>query len=236
MPLDNEPMDIARKNAATSVRLALSKRNLNLSIGGKDTNRDALPPFSPQEGFWETPGKVTPKPPRWLFWLEQTDGVVTARVPQAHGTDRLMFLNTGDNRKAGIFTRVVPVIRQPSGQWHLYLGWEWVLFFVMPRALKPGTAAQVLEHFNPTDGSFDYLYRTGENNPVTNKPVQKREKATYVAGGLFKLLPSSDTYISPESGAVPITYEAATTALQQLINVSPLIVTILPDTEVEETV
>ena len=235
MPLDNEPMDVARKNAATSVRLALSKRNLNLSIGGKDTNRDALPAFSAQKGFWEAPGKVTPKPPRWLFWLEQSDGEVIARVPEAHGTDRLMFLNTGDNRKAGIFTRVVPVIRQPSGQWHLHLGWEWVLFFVMPRALKPGIAAQVLEHFDPADGSFDYLYRTGENDPVTNKPIQQREKSLMSQPACSSCCRRRTPTSRLRQAQRPSRHEAATGALQQLINVSPLTAPAAPDAEAEGT-
>ena len=95
------------------------------------------------------------------------------------------------------------------------------MFFVMPRALKPGSAAQVIEHFQPENGSFDYLYNTGNADPSTNKPIQERESVVYSAAGLFGLLPTTDVFQGVEPGAQPITYGEATAALQQLINASP---------------
>ena len=222
MARDNEPMDVARKSAASSVKLALSKRNLEPSQCGSSTFRDTLPEFDPDTGYWAKPTSVTPKPPRWLFWLEQAEGQVIARVPDAPGVDRLGFFNTAKGRVGGIFVRLVPAIRLPSGQWHLHLGWEWVLFFVMPRALKAGSSGQVIDHFRPEEGKFGYLYNTKEIDPATNKSRQEDQEPPYVAAGLFSLLPTDNTFQPEEPGAFPATYGEATGALQSLINASPL--------------
>jgi hypothetical protein len=222
MARDNEPMDAARKSAASSVKLALSKRNLELSQCGSSTFRETLPEFDSGTGYWAKPTSVTPKPPRWLFWLERVDGQVVARVPEAPGVDRLGFFNTAKGRVGGLFVRIVPAIRLPSGQWHLHLGWEWVLFFVMPRALKAGSSGQVVDHFRPEEGKFGYLYNTDEIDPATNKSKQEYEEPPYVAAGLFSLLPANDAFQPDEPGAQPVTYGEATAALQSLINASPL--------------
>lgn len=222
MAQDNQPMDAARKSAASSVKQALSKRNLELSQCGSASFRDALPEFSPETGYWAKPTSVTPKPPRWLFWLEKHDGKVVASVPEAPGVDRLAFFNTAKGRVGGIFVRVIPAVREPSGKWALHLGWEWVLFFVMPRPLKPGSSGQVVDHFRPDEGRFGYLYNTGEIDPATGKPKQAYEEPPYAATGLFSLLPPDDVYQPAEPGGEPITYGEATAALQVLINVAPL--------------
>ena len=229
MPPDNQPMDIARKNAASSVKLALSKRNLELSQCGSASFRDALPVFSTETGYWAKPTSVTPKPPRWLFWLEQKGGKVIAHVPDAPGVDRLGFFNTAKGRVGGIFVRVVPAVRLPSGQWHLHLGWEWVAFFIMLRPLRAGSSGQVVDHFRPGAGKFGYLYNTGEIDPETKREKQAYEEPPYVAAGLFALLPPEDTFQSSEPSAQPITYGEATQALQQLINPSPLQAQDVPD-------
>jgi hypothetical protein len=218
---DNEPMDAARKSAASSVKLALGKRNLELSQCGSATFRNMLPDFDPQTGYWLKPTAVTPKPPRWLFWLERSDGKVVARVPKAPGVDRLAFFNTTKGRVGGIFVRLVPAVRLPSGLWQLHLGWEWVLFFVLPHAMKPGSAAQLVDHFRPEEGRFGYLYNTKEIDPKTNKPKQAFEEPLYVAAGVFMLLPRNDTFQSEEPDTQPITYGEATEALRHLINSAP---------------
>jgi hypothetical protein len=221
MAADNEPMDAARKSAASSVKLALGKRNLELSQCGSGTFRDTLPDFSPETGYWAKPTSVTPKPPRWLFWLERVDGHVNARVPGAPGVDRLGFFNTAKGRVGGIFVRLVPAVRLPSGLWHLHLGWEWVLFFVMPRALRAGSSGQVVDHFRPDEGRFGYLYNTDAIDPVTKKSTQAYEEPPYVAAGLFTLLPTDNAFQPEEPGAQSFTYGEATSALQILINASP---------------
>lgn len=224
MALDNEPMDAARKSAASSVKLALSKRNLELSQCGSGTPRDTLPEFDENTGYWEKPTSVTPKPPRWLFWLDRVDGHIKAFVPEAPGVDRLGFFNTAKGRVGGLFVRVVPAIRLPSGQWHLHLGWEWVLFFVMPRALKAGSSGQVVDHFRPDEGKFGYLHNTDEIDPVTNKIKQAYEEPPYVAAGLFSLLAGDVAFRPEEPGGQPVTYGEATEALRQLINAPVLAV------------
>ena len=221
MPLDNDPMDAARKSAASSVKQALSKRNLYLSECGRGTRRDALPDFDTKTGYWGKPPSVTPKPPRWLFWLERVNGRVIARVPDAPGVDRLGFFNTAQGRVGGLFIRVIPAIHLDSGRWNLHLGWEWVLFFVMPRALKPGSSGQLVDHFRPEIGKFGYLYNTGEIDPETKKSKQAYEEPPYVAAGLFSLLPASDAFAAAGSGVPLATYGEATNALQSLVNVSP---------------
>jgi len=221
MAQDNEPMDAARKSAAASVKLALSKRNLELSQCGSSTFRDTLPAFDPETGYWAKPTSVTPKPPRWLFWLERVNEKVIARVPEAQGVDRLGFFNTAKGRVGGIFVRLVPAVRLPSGQWHLHLGWEWVLFFVMPRAMKAGSSGQVVDHFRPDEGKFSYLYNTDNIDPVTKKSTQASEEPAYVAAGLFTLLPPENAFQPEELGTYPVVYSEATEALQQVIHASP---------------
>jgi hypothetical protein len=118
----------------------------------------------------------------------------------------------------------VPAVRLPSGLWHLHLGWEWVLFFVMPRALRAGSSGQVVDHFRPEEGKFGYLYNTDEIDPVTKKSTQTYEEPPYVAAGLFALLSADSAFQPEEPGAQPLTYGEATSALQRLINASPQLV------------
>ena len=219
MPQDNRPSDAARKSAAASLRQALSRRNLELSQCGVKTYTENLPAFDTTTGYWANPASVTPKPPRWLFWLERQDNRVVASVPQAPGADRLGFFNTAQGKVGAISVRVVPAIRMPSGDWTFYPPWEWMLFFVMPRPLKAGSSGQVVDHFRPQEGRFGYLYNTDENDPVTGRPKQAYEEPAYVAAGLFSLLPLNDPFAAQEG--VSITYGEATEALQRLIEVSP---------------
>lgn len=220
MPRDNRPSDAARKSAASSLKQALSRLNLELSQCGIRTYTEDLPAFDPDTGYWADPPSVTPKPPRWLFWLERSGDRVVARVPRMPGADRLGFFNTAKGMVGAISVRVVPVVRLSPGGWALHNDWEWMLFFVMPRALKAGSSGQVVDHFRPEEGRFGYLYNTDEIDPATGKPKQAYEEPSYVAAGLFSLLPFDDAF-DPGAG-LPITYGEATEALRHLIRVSLL--------------
>lgn len=220
MPQDNRPSDAARKSAASSLRQALSRRNLELSQCGVKVYTENLEPFDPTTGYWANPASVTSKPPRWLFWLERQDGRVVASVPQAPGADRLGYFNTAQGKVSAISVRVVPVIRMLAGDWTFYPSWEWMMFFVMPRPLKAGSSGQVVSNFRPQEGKFGYLYNTDENDPATGRPKQAYEEPAYVAAGLFSLISPNEPFaVQP---GVTITYGEATEALQRLIDVSPL--------------
>ena len=220
MPQDNRPSDAARKSAAASLRQALGRRNLELSQCGVKVYTENLEPFDLRTGYWANPASVTSKPPRWLFWLERQDSLVVASVPQAPGADRLGYFNTAQGKVSAISVRVVPVIRMPTGSWTFHPAWEWMLFFVMPQPLKPGSSGQVVYNFRPQEGRFGYLYNTDETDPVTGRPKQAYEEPAYVTAGLFSLLSPNDSFAVEQS--VAITYGEATQALQRLINVSPL--------------
>lgn len=220
MAKDNEARDISRKSAASSVKTLLSKRGMDLSQCGVAVFRESLPEFDPATGYWAKPSGVTPKPPRWIFWLERSEGILKAAVPNMPGSDRLAFFNTAQGRVGGIFVRVIPAIRMANGQWTLHLGWEWVLSFIMPRPLRPGTSGQLIDHFRPEEGRFGYLYKAEEIDPTTNKPKQIYEEPKYLFAGLFKLLSADDAF-SSGGDQTPITYGEATTALQGLITSSP---------------
>lgn len=217
MAKDNDAQDISRKSAASSVKTLLSKRGMDLSQCGVAVFRESLPEFDPATGYWAKPSGVTAKPPRWIFWLERSDGVLQAKVPSMPGSDRLAFSNTAQGRVGGIFVRIIPAIRISSSSWALHLGWEWVLSFVMPRPLRPGTSGQLIDRFRPAEGKFGYFYKTDQTDPATNKPKQLYEEPKYVFAGLFKLLKDDNTFSAEGGGQSPITYGEATLALQQLI-------------------
>lgn len=220
MAKDNDAQDICRKSAASSVKAILSKRGMDLTQCGVGVFREGLPEFDPATGYWAKPSAVTPKPPRWLFWLERSDGVLKANVPDMPGSDRLAYSNTAQGRVGGVFVRIIPAIRTAPAQWTLHLGWEWVLFFIMPRPLRPGSSGQLIDHFRPEEGRFGYLYKGDEIDDATNKPKQIYEEPKYVFAGLFKLLGEDDAF-SLGSDQTPITYGQATAALQDLIVSSP---------------
>jgi hypothetical protein len=92
MTRDNKPMDVARKSAASSVKLALRKRNLEPSQCGSSTFRVTLPEFDPNTGYWVKPTSVTPKPPRWLL-----GGRTVVYVPTE--TNVPLFLESGRGSK-----------------------------------------------------------------------------------------------------------------------------------------
>lgn len=206
MPAEDENFDRARKNAAASVKTALAAFGLELAQCGLKSFRGSLDEFDQGMGYWTKPTAVTNKPPRWIVWLEQADGRLRARVPEAHGADRLAFANTGKGKVGGLFVRVIPAVRLPTGGWRLFEEWEWVLYFVFPGAVKSGSAAQLFDGFDPATGALRYM---GADQP-------------YAAAGLLSLRAASDSLAIGGDGGDPITYGAATEALRDLIQVAPL--------------
>ena len=205
--------DASRKVAADAFKGELGKLGYELAQCGSATPVERLPEFNEITGYWDKPSAVTAKPTRWLFWLRRQDGVVIAEVPDAPGSRRLAFYTTAKGKVAGIFVRVVPSIETAPGKWTRYDDWEWTLFFVFPSPLKRGSSAQLIEQFEPSDGTFVYM---GEVTP-------------YVSAGIFTLEHPGAVF-QPEDGGVPITYGEATAALQSLIKITPLV---YPDTTAE---
>jgi hypothetical protein len=204
MPQHVKQLTDARKRVAGVLAGMLEKSNVFLAYCGDKT--EELKPFDARTGFWANPADVTNKPPRWLVQLAVENGEVKARVPAAPGAHRLGFFNTAGRDVGGIAVRVIPAIRQPDGSFLLHEDWEWLLFFVFPKALRRGSSGQLVEGFNPATGKMRYL--------DADQP--------YLGAALFALCDSSDSYTMPGTSEVMMTYGQATQALQALLGVSPL--------------
>jgi hypothetical protein len=206
-----DPNKAVKAEIYTGISKVLSKHDMELRRCGLKT--DKAPEFDPHKGEWADPNYVTNKPPRWLVQVRKEDGRVVASVPAAmHGRDRLAHYNTTNGKVGGVFIRVVPAMRRSDGEFELHDSWEWTLFFAFGTTLEPGSAAQLLDGFDPKEGTLKYK---GKDQP-------------YVAAQIFGLCDPESKWVDSGSNG-SITYGEASKAVSELIQVN------LPQAEHPET-
>lgn len=187
----------------------LTDRGLRLNQSGRDTtleklrNEDAI---SSDTGFWSSDSGLTAKPPRWLIHFDFGGQHPAASVPALHRARAIGFANTKGGDSGAFAVRVLPITKHDDGTFHVIETWEWLLLFCFPGGLKPGSAAQAFDDFDPATGALTYM---GETIP-------------YIFSALLCLNAPDEIYTLNMGGkAKTITYREATEALTQLIKVAP---------------
>lgn len=201
MEHDSDPYKEVKGKIYEAISKVLTKYDMQLRRCGARTYES--PKLDEGKGCWENPADVTNKPPRWLVQIKKDKETVVASVPEMLGNDRLAHLNTANGRVGGVFIRVVPAMRRSDGKFDLYDQWEWTLFFAFGATLEPGSAAQLLDGFNPKSGTLKYK---GKSQP-------------YVVAQLFGLCDPDAEWKDPESSEV-VTYREASNAIRELIQVN----------------
>jgi hypothetical protein len=192
-----------RKALAALVRQTLADRGLELSVCGDKT--DDLEPFNRATGFWQSPGHVTNKPPRWILQLVNSETWQARLASTGDGTPipgsaRLAHFNTARRSVGGIFIRVHPAIQVGRGTYHVHRDWEWILFFAFAEALRNGSSGQLLEEYDPHTGQLRYM----DDSP------------RYVFASLFQLNEPDEVF---SHGGVALTYSEATEAMSRFLQV-----------------
>lgn len=197
-----------------------------ISGPGSKKTRDALPAISDRTGSWidKTPDG---KPPACLvhFVYDAAASKWKAQLSGAKHGNRIAGTFNTKSALQGIVGRIIPVMRVDpdpavAGSIPKYIPhdwWEWGLAFVFPdkaQFITEGTSGATL----------DLDFATGKlTSDVTTKKGGQKVRTTveqpYVAAGLFKLVPDTETW---SESSLNLTYAEATKALQELINVEPL--------------
>lgn len=98
----------------------------------------------------------------------------------------------------------MPIAKVKSGEFQPVEGWEWILLLCFPNGLKPGSAAQAFDDFDPATGVLTYM---GEKTP-------------YTFSALLGLNMPDDTFSRNVAGVMKtVSYREATDQLTKLIHV-----------------
>jgi hypothetical protein len=202
-----EDRDERRKLAAAKLEGVLGNYNLELNqTGSKKRRLKDTRPVDTKVGFWSNPNDATNKPLRWILQIDPTGDSITAKIPDTHGANRIAFLNSGKGVSGGVFVRIVPAIKLDDDSFEFFETWEWLLMLCFLPALEAGSAAQLLENYDPASGAISY----------------KGKPQPYVAAGLLALNEPNSIFVADlPGGPRQITYAEATQALRTMLNVSP---------------
>ena len=196
-----------RKNFASWLDTYLTDRGLRLNQSGRDTSMDKLrqeESISSETGFWAADSGLTAKPPRWLIHLDLTTDTLVARVPAQNRSRVIGFANTKGGDSGALAVRVLPVSKRGDGDFQVIETWEWLLLFCFPEGLKPGSAAQAFDDFDPETGVLTYM----------------EEAIPYIFSALLCLNSPEESFSAQVGSNVKnITYREATEQLAALIHV-----------------
>jgi len=201
--------DERRKAAAAALEGILDNYNLELNqTGSKKRRLSDTRPVDTNTGFWSNPNDATNKPLRWILHVDLTAQDVVATLPDGHGASRIAFINSGKGISGAVFVKIVPAMKLNDNRYEFFETWEWVLMLCFLPALEAGSAAQLLENYDPETGSIGY----------------KGRPQSYIAAGLIALNDPDAIYVG-ETAAGPrqISYADATAALRNFLKVSPTI-------------
>lgn len=200
--------DGRRKDFRSWLDAYLKDRGLRLNQSGRDTSMEKLSKndlISPETGFWSSASGLTAKPPRWLIHFDLVSAQLTASVPNEHRSRVVGFANTKGGDSGALGVRILPIAKIGDHKYQTIETWEWLLLFCFPGGLKPGSAAQAFDDFDPTTGVLTYM---GESIP-------------YIFSGLLCLNDPDDAFSVMIGGtAKTITYREATEQLAKLIHTS----------------
>lgn len=187
----------------------LIDRGLRLNQSGRDTSMEKLrqnDSISADTGYWADDSGLTAKPPRWLIHLDLSSPALRAAVPEQHRSRVIGFANTKGGDSGALAVRILPVAKIANNKYQPIESWEWLLLFCFPGGLKPGSAAQAFDDFDPVNGTLTYMETT----------------APYIFSGLLCLNDPEENFSANVNGTVKtISYREATEELAKLIDVSP---------------
>ncbi len=155
-------------------------------------------------GFWREPTYSGNKPPRWLYQIETMSGGMRAVTPRT-GASNLGAINTGQEDKAGVVFRLMPLIQQEVNNFLSEDGFEVYALFVFHGATPQGSSSE----------PFSFDTASGELR-------MKGKALPYIAAGLLGIRPRG-TELQITSGGQPriITYGEVIEALAADIKSAP---------------
>ncbi len=168
--------------------------------------------LSEETGYWVSPTAVSSKPPRWIVHLRRDlDGKLSAGMARDHEGELFQsagtpgYINNGQGKSALAAARIVPAVRIHSWKYVFPSDWEWLIQFVFPRALPPGTSGDALSDFSLAAGTLSYKGRRPEREPY---------KLARIC--LFPTLGAKPPF-ELDDGSI-ITYDQATQALSEWLS------------------
>ncbi|QDT62376.1 hypothetical protein SV7mr_49240 [Stieleria bergensis] len=194
-----------RRDIASRLNKMLSEYGLENAVSGGKFD-DLRQTINSETGFWSH-SSMNSKPSRLLVHLETTSNGVSAVIPEENSNGNFSYANTAHRSVGGLCVRIAPVIHLGYRRFEYFEEWEWLLWFIFPSALKNGSSGQVFDGLNPRTGEFNYL---GE--------VQPYIEAGLVAIGEFDRPFTHDS----ATEKIEISYDQATAAIQELIQVNPV--------------
>lgn len=199
--------DGKRKDFTAWLETYLQDRGLRLNQSGRDTSIEKIngnEGVSLETGFWSEESGYTAKPPRWLVHLDVSGESITASIPNRHRSGAIGFANTTKADSGALAVRILTLVKTDDKTYQAIQNWEWLLLFCFPKGLKPGSAAQTFDDFNPVSGALTYM---GEQIP-------------YIFCGLLSLNEPDEKYSIEISGKKrTLSYREVTEALASFINV-----------------
>jgi len=203
----------ARRRIATTIEAALEPHGLELrQCGSKKADLAACnKETDPTTGFWKDPSDATNKPLRWIVHLDLTGKTPVARPAEKdgeplHGNRKIAFSNNAQEKSGAITVRIVPAIRVAPDRYVFHEQWEWLLLLCFYPALPKGSSGQLLDDFDPSNGSVTYM-----GNPQP-----------YIYAALITLNVEDAHFTTDVDGtAIYLSYRDATEAMRQMIQVSP---------------
>lgn len=186
----------------------LQDRGLRLNQSGRDTSMQKMESsdsISSETGFWSDNSGLTAKPPRWLLHIDLTSPELKAFVPEQHRSRAIGFANTKGGDSGALAVRILALAKIADKTFQPIVSWEWLLLFCFPGGLKPGSAAQTFDDFDPQTGQLTYM---GQTIP-------------YIYSGLLSLNEADEkTSIKVGGNNREITYREATQAISDLVHTS----------------
>lgn len=127
-------------------------------------------PVSTNTGYWQYPGKISSKPPRWIVQLDATAtppavGLATdAAGDLMPGAGTPGYINNGEGKCAVAAFRLMPSIRVAPAQFMFPPEWEWIVQFAFAQPLPEGTSGDTLTEFNAATSEMRYKGRAEERS------------------------------------------------------------------------
>jgi hypothetical protein len=203
----------ARRRIAGTIESALEPHGLELrQCGSKKVDLAACnKEVDTTTGFWKDPADSTNKPLRWIVHLDLTGETPVARPAEKggqplHGNQRIAFSNNAQEKSGAITIRIIPAIKVTPDRYVFYEQWEWLLLLCFYPALPRGSSGQLLDDFNPSNGSLTYM---GHSQP-------------YIFAALVALNVEDAQFSTDVEGtAMHVSYRDATEAMRRMIQVNP---------------
>jgi hypothetical protein len=207
----NDDREKRRKSVVSSLEAILGNYNLELhQTGSKKRLLQDTRDVDESTGYWSDSTDATNKPLRWILHLDIRGETLRAQVPSQpdgsprHGARRIAFANTAQGRSGTVLVRVVPAFQVDEDRFEFFETWEWLFMLNFLPNLPVGSAAQLIEDFDPASGVLRYMGK--EHN--------------YIFAGLIALNDDSALYVTEIAGAVKkVTYAEATKAIADLLHV-----------------